>query len=219
VYERNPAERILVVEDDAGNCAALINRLRVEFPEARIDAASNLGEALEIARTASDHGEFYHVACLDVCLPRYPKDKERTIHPEERKALLRALRERATIINYTSRYTADVRDMIVDLEEPNFPKTVLVDASLGKEWTKELMHFVRQAIYGRRINKQLDTILEASQGLPVGGAAARGGGTQALGSLIRDIKEGWRDFDLELQRRIRTVFSVEEVGDELIVNL
>ena len=212
--------RILIADDEPRTLDALDSTLRGSFPDAVIDRASTLADAGALAREAASQGRPYHVACLDVRFEKVPNPPNGDIYfTADRRRLLAALGERTVVINYSGQTDdPDVRKLVATLGDPNFPKPVLVPTS---EMGTMMIKYARQSVYGRRISHELNRMMEASHGGPVGGVAAYGpgGGTRAVGSLLRDIKESWNDLDDDLQRRIKDVFDVREVNGELIVNL
>jgi hypothetical protein len=215
-----------IVENKQATREALTDLLRLNFPDARICSASNLKEAIRVAREMSDRGEFFDVAFLDMKLPRDEHESgEGNVYPEDRQKLLAALTYRTAVINHSA-YAADpdVLQAATEIREPNAAgPPVLIDASRGWDWDQDILHHARRIVYGRRIADRLDPMLHAARSAASRVAASRthsaGGGTQELAALIRDIKVAWDDLDDELQRRIQTAFDVRKVGGTVLVNL
>jgi CheY-like chemotaxis protein len=218
----------LIVEDKQTTRELLTQLFRHDFPEAQIDAAGDYAEALAKVRALGSRGESYDVAVLDVRLPldgSSPVDELTPRFREARRELLGALGNGTAVINYSA--TADspvVQAYVAELRDPNGPKEILIHASAARPWPEEILREARRAVYGRRIREQIQQIHQAERigaALPVGGVMARGlsTGTQGIGALLRDIKKHWHDLDPEVQRRVREVFDVREVGKDVLVNL
>jgi CheY-like chemotaxis protein len=220
---------IMLVDDDEGNRAHLAKKLRDEHPEARIDEANNLADAIDLARWIADEGSFYDVALLDVNLP---KDRDDTnhdkIYPNSRRRLLASLGHRSVVLNYSAKANIpEIRQQINEMREPNAPVPVLIQRGFDSLWEAELLKLTRRTIFGRRIAAQLDRMrAERSESPRLAGVAAYRGqasdsldGTQGLGALARDIKLHWADLDDELRRRIKSVFDIREASGQLLVNL
>ena len=183
--------KILLVDDDDKFRESLAKKLRAEHPDARIDEAGNLADALELARNVADEGSFYDVALLDVNLP---KDRDDTtndkIYPNSRRRLLTSLGHGSVVLNYSSMANIpEVRQQINEMKDPNAPVPVLIHRRFDAGWEAELLKLVRRTIYGRRIASQLDRMTaERGESPRFAGVAYRGrtseslAGTQGLGA-------------------------------------
>jgi CheY-like chemotaxis protein len=219
---------IMLVDDDEGRRKELVKKLRAEHPEARIDDADNLADAIDLARSIADAGAFYDVALLDVNLPKDRDDTNKNkIYPNIRRRLLASLGHRSVVLNYSVLAgEPEVRQQINEMREPNAPVPVLIQSGFDTGWQDELLKLIRRTIFGRRIAAQLDRMsAERGESPRFASVSNRGrtleslAGTQGLGALARDIKLHWGDLDDELRRRIKSVFDIREVGGQLLVNL
>src|SRR5262249_59727466 len=117
----------LIVEDEELTRESLGELLREEFPEAHIDTAANLADAIDLARKLRQEGTYYDAALLDVWLPADASGGEDGLFPARRRELLRVLTDRPLTINYSSLADDDeVRRFVTDLREANAAVPIIV---------------------------------------------------------------------------------------------
>jgi CheY-like chemotaxis protein len=214
----------LILEDDTTTREALHGLLREEFPQARIDTAGNLADAIRLAREIAERGEHYDVALLDVLLPLDDSGGKDNLFPKARRQLLEILGHEPVVINYSAHANeARIQQFINDERNVNTPLPVLVTASPSLPWHEEVLRDCRRAVYGRRIAEGLARVLRTGHAAlartsGVAARAGRGYGETALVDLVRDIKLHWADLDDELRDRIRHTFDIREVDGEVLVN-
>lgn len=216
----------LVLDDNEEIQQKLVEALLAEVPEAEIDRASNLADAIDAARRLADDGKAYHLALLDAKLPGFAgDDTPPALHAGKRKELLSLLSHSTVVVNYSSFATSsDVRQCVLDeLRDPNGPVPVLLDTN--GPWLKEVRRILRQRVFVRGIEDDLNQLLrgmKARRGVPVPPpAAVRGGSARSfdVSGLAYSIGQFWYDLDERQQALARKVFSVRIEDDGVYVRL
>jgi len=226
--------RVLILDDDDLRRQDLEMHLLALGPEIQIDVTTNLDDAIRYAQRMSLSGYDYDIAFLDAKVPMHPGPINRAnpsaLFPDERGKLLRLLNYRTVVVNYSA-YAGDEdvkKCVLEELSAPNGPVPVLIETQ--GEWIEEVLDFLRKKVYGRRIDEQISHLLRlksaveggrGNYGASAGAARAIGGarGSVDISSLAYDVKKHWKDLDSDQQNRVREVFNVRLVGDDVLVSL
>ena len=217
---------ILVVEDVEQTLELMADYLRYEYPEAQIHTATTVDEAIARIDGAAELGIKFDVVVLDFLLPRHRGGQpELDLDWRERLA---AVTSSGSVVFHISAYTNDSRIVshlqAEPLKHPRIPNLAIskVDHEI---WTDKLFVSISRVIHGNRIEQQMDRLFGRT-GAGTRGDAAYSFGSPSLGdpthdlaALIRDIEAHWDVLDVNLQNRVREVFSVRQEGMTMVVSL
>jgi hypothetical protein len=214
--------RLLIVEDRVQYLEQCVSLVRGAVPEAIIDTARSINDALRKIEEALADGVVYDLAILDFKLPREIGEEDsidETIC--ERLSLLMP----STVVSHFTAFESEeeVKAHMKKAHPPGSLRGFFLD-KLDDEFADRIEPLVLETLYGLQVEREISRLFGAGDGASREGARTKGqqrgaSVTNRIADLCLAIGFAWEHLNSSTRAKVQEHFNVRQSEDGVLVVL
>jgi hypothetical protein len=218
-----------MIVDDVGDTLRQLEAFVSEYfalhgTAVEIDKAMSVDEACHLLHEAFARTAPYDAVILDFNLPAQRGQSAQV--DESVCSTVRALMP-STLVSHITAYHDD-EVVKTHMEHTHFidpSSRALVFSKVNHEYATRLVEHLKTYFFGKIVEERMGEIFGASAEAPfarrrrASDAGGDGPVTHELAALLRDIESHWPDLDERVRAKVKSVFHVEQTGEQVTVRL